>query len=592
MMLRSILFVAAFAASVVAQEVRIEPADPLGLRRGIESAIAGGAKKIVVPPGVYRLEPARGRVCLRIADVSDVEIDATGATLLLADPASSAIEFFRCRRVTLRGLIIENETPPFTQGTITGIDPQGLWIDLTIDAGYPAGLDDPKRFIPGPAGYVFDRQARRIKAGTYDHYLKSVERRGEGAFRLHLPRAIRPAEQSIVVGDAMGFRGIGGSAIRVAECESMRIENVTLRAAGGFGIHDAGGEGGNHYNYRVTFGPRPAGASTDPLIACVADAFHSSGTRRGPTLENCFFEGMCDDGVPIHGYYAMIVEARGRELAFQGPWEMNFFRAGDALRLFDEAGALVGEATVVQSGPAEGYKAAEPLKDKHYANLKRYHRLTLDRELPAKRGQRISTPAANGSGFVIRNCTIRNHRARGLLIKADNGLIENNTIEGSTIAGLIIAPEYWWNEACYGRNIIIRNNTFKGCGYATNGAWDSRPGTVSLAGEGGGRGIVHGNQKIVIVGNRFVENDGVNLLVHGSQEVTIRDNQFVRSHRQPTRRGADRGFDGQTLVWLANCEDVNLNGNRIIEPGEHIKTLIKVGENAKRIGGLEDGVRP
>ena len=69
-----------------------------------------------------------------------------------------------------------------------------------------------------------------------------------------------------------------------------------------------------------------------------------------------------------------------------------------------------------------------------------------------------------GNHFSIRNTTIRNHRACGMLIKASHGAIDNNLIEGSTMGGIIIPPELYWAEADYSRDLRVTNNVIRNVG--------------------------------------------------------------------------------------------------------------------------------
>jgi hypothetical protein len=64
-----------------------------------------------------------------------------------------------------------------------------------------------------------------------------------------------------------------------------------------------------------------------------------------------------------------------------------------------------------------------------------------------------------GAGFSVRDSTISNHRARGMLLKGTDGLVENVTITNSSLGGIIVTPELYWREAGYARNLTIRNCT-------------------------------------------------------------------------------------------------------------------------------------
>src|ERR1043165_2383795 len=313
------------------------------IRPAIIAAAKAGQKRIVIPAGDYRIPAFDGRWYLDLKDLADLEIDGTGATLIADGPWNGFIELWRCRGVTIRGLTLRHDPPPFTQGRIAGFGADGRSIDVRIAAGFPARLDDGKLFDPKPTGYVFAPRTRQWKPGGWDLYSERVERLGDGFFRLHYGQDVGPSRQPIAVGDLMAFRGKGLTDIHVADCSDCVIDGVIIRAGGGFCIHEDGGDGGNRYTYTVTYGPRPAGADEDPLIACNADAFHSSIARQGPTLTGCRFEGMCDDGIAIHGAFSLAMEARDRTVVTTGA---GGWRVGDQLQFFDLTGGLAGEGSI------------------------------------------------------------------------------------------------------------------------------------------------------------------------------------------------------------------------------------------------------
>src|SRR5262249_43830148 len=129
-----------------------------------------------------------------------------------------------------------------------------------------------------------------------------------------------------------------------------------------FAIWESEGDGDNHYSVSVRRGPRPAGARSDPLLPSTADAFHSTNVRRGPVLEDCYFESMGDDGIAIHGSYSFVFQGKGNRLIIN----KSTFLPGDPLRLFDVGGRPVAEAVV---------KAVRPIPE--LRNTRESRRVTL-----------------------------------------------------------------------------------------------------------------------------------------------------------------------------------------------------------------------
>lgn len=567
--------------AAVSPAAGVVPADTASLQHQIEAAFRAGQKKLAIAPGTY---PMTGRLQLR--GLSNFEIDATGVTFSREDPAHTGINFDDCTNVTLRGLTLRCDRAPHTQGTILAIDPDGAWIDLRVDTGYAAD------YLNKTTGYCFDPKTRQWKAGTFDYGIERTEPREGNVARLILDGKLDVKNSRMTPGDLMGFRGPGNTDIVLDGCARMKLIGLTLLGGSGFCVLEAGGEGDNYYSYKLTYCPTPPGATAPPLIASNADAFHSASVRHGPTLEDCSFEGMCDDGIPIHGAYSLVVAAGKREITIAGPNDQNFFRPGDALRLLDADAWVVGEAKVLGCELLGDFHPAEPIQEKPFSHSRKFVRLTLDRALAAQPGQRVSDPNANGSGFVIRRCTIRNHRARGLLIKADDGLIENNTIVGSTIADLVVSPEYYWNEADYSRKLVIRNNLFGRCGYATTGPWNQQAGALTIVSEAKSRGPAgYGHRHIVIEGNTFEDNDAVNVLINSAQDVLVKSNRFIRPGHELNLRGSDRKIDPGALIFVSDADDVRIEDNSVFDAGPYTTQLVETAPTATNVTGGRDGVK-
>jgi hypothetical protein len=585
---------------------RISPGAPGWVTRGIEAAYKTGAKKAIIPAGTYVIEPSDGRN-IELTNLRDFEIDATGVTFVFTDSTDASVVLKNCRSTTLRGLTVRQAVLPFTQGTIESIADDGMSYDIRLDRGYPQ-LDDPGRFDDEVVAYPFDPETRVWKRGAQDvnaHF----SRIGPVRFRLQMKWPSRPsASQSVAVGDLIGIRGRGSDGVEILNSSQVQLSNVTVLSAGSFAFFEGDGDGDNRYTVTVKRGPRPDGATAEPLFSSTADGFHSANVRKGPTLEHCYFESMPDDGIAIHGSYSLVLQGGNDTLVIN----RNHFRAGDPLRLIDLRGVIVAEAVVTKVTPLPHFQTAmrsvrvvgSAIMDGPYVELK------LDRVLPAKFDFLVGNPNALGSGYVLRNNIVRNHRARGMLLKADDGLIEGNTVDGSSMGGIVVTPEFWWMEAGYSRNLILRGNTIRRTSYYPQQAaglligalaperhkevepgfalqpGGSQPGVERADNIAPGRG----HQHILIEDNTFEEIDEVNILVTSAKDVTIRHNSFVRPFQREKLDG-DRTFgaDPGTLLWFSQCEDVHLVGNLVDAPGPYLKALTVAGPSAQ-VSGLKDGV--
>ncbi|HEY0257984.1 MAG TPA: hypothetical protein VGC39_11115, partial [Candidatus Methylacidiphilales bacterium] len=405
-----------------ATPIVISPSDPTSIQKAVQAAIRAGSSKLVIPPGVYRIAPlptgsGPDAWHLIVENARNLEIDATGVTLIFTDRGRSSLTFTHCDNVIFRGATLVRETTPFSQGTVEAISPHDKTIDIRIAKGYPADLDD-RAFWPNFWPSIFDPVTRRRKTYILAATPPIVEKLGPDLFRVHTePQDKLPIP--ILPGDLLAWRGAVFADLRVFESSHMKLYDITVKGGAGFCFQESGGDGGNYYeNCRVIYGDRPSGATVDPLYASNADGFHSNDARKGPTLVNCSFEGDDDDAIAIHGTYAMVLEAKGTTvtvLRTSGTRDKMFCRAGDTLRFYDENMILAGNAVVTDVQKLPTYQTTyDP--GPYYSVFRSktkvgYLSVTLDREIPAKASWLIANANANSGGFVIRNCTIHDTMA-------------------------------------------------------------------------------------------------------------------------------------------------------------------------------------
>jgi hypothetical protein len=233
----------------------------------------------------------------------------------------------------------------------------------------------------------------------------------------------------------------------------------------------------------------------------------------------------------------------------------------------------VGETTITAIRPLERFvNARRSHRDTRADNSTGpYFEITLARPIQAAYDYLASNPAADGSGFILRNNTIFNHRARGMLLKADNGLVEGNTIDGSTIGGIVLTPEFWWNEADYSRNVIIRNNTIRNVARAPYSL-----GGMVVAAIDQMWVPACGHRNIEITANRFENIDGVNLLITSACGITVENNRFIHAQQHaPADAGGAWGEDSTALIFVTRAQAVRLKGNQAWGTGPFNKTFAR-----------------
>ncbi len=456
---------------------------------------------------------------------------------------------------------------------------------IRIDKGYPTDIDD-KRFFPRiPVFTAYEGKTRKLKALVPDYYISKIERLGADTFRFHGRSKLDP-RIPLVVGDHVAWRGPSGADLSLWSSSRMKMEDITVKNGTGIAYMELCGEGDNRFTRcRITYAAKPEGAEEEPLIACATDGFHSASMRKGPTLEHCFFEGLNDDHINIHGTYGMVVEPGKKSVVID--WRtphtgartpFTFAKAGDLLRFYTTHGALSSEAKVLSVQAKSGYVESNlgTINSRLFSDRTRasYWEVSLDREVVSAPKGLVANVEVMGSGFVIRNNVFKNNRAHGIFIRASDGLIENNTIEGTMMAGILIAPEMnSWNESDYAHNLIIRSNTLRNVAVASQ-PWNSGL-TVAAFEYGGFAPLPGGHRNIKIEGNLFENNRGANLVITSVIGIEIKNNRFVNPMKEPAFRVETIGVNNDSaLIWMRSAERVVLSGNEMVSPGSFFKTTI------------------
>ena len=532
-----------------------DPQHPDLLAASLADAYSHGDRDITIAPGTYDL-PSAGKDTIAFDRWTDTKVHARRVTLIFQDLtwAHRPVHFNRCKNVAFDGAILRLAVPAATQGRVVALDSDatGKFCDYQVDTGYKSDIDPVKCTFD-----VVDQHSRVLKPGTGDFSPQSAEPLGPGRFRLRF-RGDLPA---FAVGDWLITRAGGGSVLcHVDESENVTLKDLTLENGGFATLFETGG-GGNHYIHcRVTFGPKPAGATENEIVSCGADGFHSTGTSRGPDIDGCRFEGVFhDDCIAIHGSFHDVVSSQDNKVVLKNG--VNDFAPGHPVRISSGKGFFAqANCTAVEDlgGP-----------DHHV-------QLTLDAPLAVPAGSKANNPDRCGRGYRIVNCYLGNTRSRGILVKADDGLIDHCVIDGCGMSGVSIGPEYWWGEANYCWNVTVSDNTFKNCD--KNNDWQA---AVLVHGDG-----AIGNRNIVIKGNRFDGDYGQYVMnIQWTDGVHITGNTITGSHQLPLKNPGH-------VIELVHAHNVKLSGNIVSKPGPSLGSLVETGDDTIGVVNNDDaGIR-
>jgi len=500
----------------------------------IDGQIKAGHLPVVAPPGRYRVTPHAGRH-LSFKNLSDISIVADGVEMICTQTCQ-AISFDQCRNVSLKGLTIDYDPLPFTEGRITAMAPDKSWVEFAIIDGYPDNVMEERIEIYDPA----TRELRRETTG----WLKEFQRIGPHAYRATKPphyrfRADQDTEQvgDILVTNNRSGEHIGGHAIVSVGCTNLRLEGVALYASNCFGFLEERCDGSTYLQCKID---RRA-PSDDPvkrgfprMRSLDADAFHSNGAVKGPAIIGCTAKFQGDDCVNIHGNYHMTTACNGNRLRVAATGRMTI-EAGDPVEFLPFAGERPADAACTKVEPDGPITDAEiafikkvsmhpESKERLLTGKAKFYTVTLDHSVELPMGSAICSGNRVGNGFVVKDCDFGYNRSRGILIKASRGEVANNKITHGWMAAVLVSPEYWWLEAASSSDVVIANNTIVGC----------RRAAIEVVAPGGnGKPLPAGaHRNISIVSNTITDSPWPNVRVTSVDGLLLKENHLTE--KEPT----------------------------------------------------------
>jgi hypothetical protein len=473
----------ALVATAIAQPERVSQANrpsnapattgfgtPFDLQGFVDKEIKAGSKRIVVPPGRYRVTP-QDRQHLLLRGLNDIQIVAEGVEMICTE-TTRALTVTHCTNVTVRGLVIDYDPLPFTQGRITGFAADKKVHEVELFEGYP----------PAAAARNFKYEIFRGDTRTLrceDRNVQKIEVVDSRHLRIITPggRAGDPEQVGdlMVIGAEYAPHGSAAHAVECSHNVNVRLENIDLFASNCFGFLEYNCDGSTYYRCRID---RRA-ASDDPvkradprLRSLDADAYHSKHAIKGPSYIECTARFMGDDGVNICGDYHMVMGSQGKELRVLAKHDLNI-QPGDPVELVTYDGRHLPDAKAIAIQPDGSIRAEERdflLKQRMNESLRtakgalnKAFTITLDREVNIPMGGVICSANRVGNGFVVKGCTFGFNRSRGILIKASQGEVSGNRMEGCEMSAILVAPEYWWLEAGSSSDLKITGNTIIAC---------------------------------------------------------------------------------------------------------------------------------
>ncbi len=560
----------------------------------VVKSFENGDHSVRIPPGDYRFGqdsqgpsgytyPLEFRDLKRDADHT-FTIDARGVTFWFdltndqADASHSCIGFINCSNIVFRGGTIDRDTRGNIEGCITQIDFTNNRIEIELSRGFTV----PKKFngsyqqriLPFKANGDFCSPLYALqKGGLHLQYKDITPSRLSGRFwvemkdrallnTIHDPNWINAygSKGIIDVGDGLFCLYTTTIALTIKECKNVTMQGVNIYVPRGWG-RETGGYGA-HLWKDCYLGPRPGTNQWNG-----GENFMFDATRHGTTIDNVTVLHTTDDPANFHGYWGNIVSVKGTRITFgvYDGWRLFLdvtlpdVAKGDRILFYSRAtGKLLGNA-IVENVNIE-------------ANA-----INIDRSAADFANALAEFPEHACGGWTIQNSNWHDNYQR-ILVASGPGTIRNcNFVRNGSSVQLNSNLNYV--EGGTPQNITIEDNVFTDVNPQPGGVVIDV--SMIIAGKPVNPNLI---SNIKIIGNTFNNPGKSAISLNGATNCSILNNHIDNPIRYTALATSGPPNKKQAII-LANCSRINVEGNRVSDPGNYTDPNSLTGSN---VLGIDD----
>ncbi|MCA9322699.1 MAG: hypothetical protein KDB53_18295, partial [Planctomycetes bacterium] len=382
----------------------------------------------------------------------------TGARTVFSfyDRTRPGVLMQRAADCSIEHVDLEYTQRPFTQGTIVATSSAGLFVDVQIAEGYPVPevSRDTLLWSRAESLIAYEPLTRQIKTGGEQIRLRAtnpVTRVSSTVLRMHFANAtpLGPTEFNVQSGDLFALKCNLATIIVLRDSSQVVLRQLTITNSGSAAVASTYDDGAVMEFLDVV----PAG---DALLSVNRCGLHFKESRSGPIVRDSRFERTGDDAIAIASSWLEVLAVLAPRTVILGTKNNYVIEPRSHLRFQDGTNFSVLDECQTSGSTYLGY---DPTIQRH-----RYQ-VELSFPTSAVAGDLAVRSDLLAVGFCIERNVIRDHRARGILVKGSHGQILDNDIDGSTLGGIVLGPEIdVFLEASFVEDVVIARNRIANVG--------------------------------------------------------------------------------------------------------------------------------
>jgi len=386
-----------------------------------------------------------------------------GKTTLILPLYHSFMSLNSCLNAEVRNFIVDRDDVPVSQFVVREVKPKDMTFTAELMEGYgdPAGWFD--KLANPPFGVLFDPATRLIPQGGQNFQrMRKIESLGNRLFRFTSLMSI----EKFRPGDlwAQTKRDLGGGSISTTCSTNTLLEDITIYNSAGINFVQKRGRDLTLRRVNILLKP-----GSTQLVAAAGDGIHLKAIRGKVVIDGCTIERLTDDGINFNRVYpelGRVVSSTEIEIPWGDSYEVF---PGDRIDIMiPETGSIRGRAKVLSVKTAG--KTHTVRFDKPIAGMKSDDGTGVPDQVWIN---------DDDTSFLVKNCTFRDLRGRGVLLRSGHVTLLNNVFLNISSPAIVVENDFTIPEGMVSSGYVFRGNRMITCGYDGHmNAGDTAPITI------------------------------------------------------------------------------------------------------------------
>jgi hypothetical protein len=434
----SILYSYATGSTISVSNYGAFPNDNLDDTNGIQSAIneainSGLKTTIEFGFGIYNLSSA-----IAISSANNLTITGQGIdqTFLIGNVPTSIFTIQSCQGLTISSLSIDFDPLPFTAGYVLHVNE--TYLDLQVQ---PPHQTDLNRQVGAILRY--DPMAMRPAFGpnTYEIYQTPSPNATTSLVSPGILRIPLTYPTKFLVGDPIVARYTGQNhVISGSDAQDLTVESINIYTSWCMAFAVTRVRRLNVLNYHVV--PR-----NQRWMSTTADCLNFLDSRDYVHISDSKCSSMGDDGLSVHAMYFTV-----KEIINSTSIIIQTFNWPDTLNL--GIGTELEFSTHQQ--PFTSYTKGTIASITSYDSQSRIFRFIK----PINVSVDDYVVVSDVPQVIVKNLTIENNRARGILLQTRNITIKQSILNQTSGPAILFQPSLYWHEGPGAMNVTLTENLF------------------------------------------------------------------------------------------------------------------------------------